>query len=554
MRNKDRLYKANKHNLPLFADVDRERNNIFDWGGKPSYVERFKEMYPRSYSPNPSLNPVYAFKSATTPSAVPSPQNKTPFPNFTQTGYVSNYYNSFLPQIGEEPYEGQQRWERVYNSPINNFQSFQNQYYYDNDKGYGINGSGENLNKFMGAASSAVGPVIDKFKSTANKMTDGVHPNNTAKTTAAIGAAYNIGKPLVDKGLNKMAKGYESKGGQFASTAGDALISAGAMSGNPYVLAAGAAVKLASAGVNRLFGKKVNKQVLEAKKQGINTLRNFSSDAGSMDGIVIPQSITTANPYKGGKFSNAKKRNRELNIEAADAKDWAERSVANNVFTINNNAVNQFNRDFYSEGGPIETVKSDNMNINEYALGGDIMSGIDTGTATGFSFMSDYLNNKSRQNSVRDSIRSPFAGTPKISTFFADGGALQAEAQAAGQMPERMTVPRRGVSRGKKRRYTPEEYAAANIGTEKDGRMFVIHPKQKKKMYITDEQADQIMEMAIQQARAQQGAQAQERGMFALGGDIQMNGADYSIGGVYEVSENEANRLKAMGYEFRVIG
>jgi len=49
--------------------------------------------------------------------------------------------------------------------------------------------------------------------------------------------------------------------------------------------------------------------------------------------------------------------------------------------------------------------------------------------------------------------------------------------------------------------------------------------------------------------------------MFALGGDIQMHGGDYStgaahrysIGEVLDVSEEEANRLKAMGYEFRVI-
>lgn len=42
--------------------------------------------------------------------------------------------------------------------------------------------------------------------------------------------------------------------------------------------------------------------------------------------------------------------------------------------------------------------------------------------------------------------------------------------------------------------------------------------------------------------------------LFDLGGDIQMNGADYSIGKVYDVSKEEANRLKAMGYEFTVVG
>ena len=40
---------------------------------------------------------------------------------------------------------------------------------------------------------------------------------------------------------------------------------------------------------------------------------------------------------------------------------------------------------------------------------------------------------------------------------------------------------------------------------------------------------------------------------FAFGGDMQTNSADYSIGKVYDVSNEEANRLKAMGYEFTVV-
>ena len=40
---------------------------------------------------------------------------------------------------------------------------------------------------------------------------------------------------------------------------------------------------------------------------------------------------------------------------------------------------------------------------------------------------------------------------------------------------------------------------------------------------------------------------------FAFGGDMQTNSADYSVGKVYDVSNEEANRLKAMGYEFTVV-
>ena len=42
--------------------------------------------------------------------------------------------------------------------------------------------------------------------------------------------------------------------------------------------------------------------------------------------------------------------------------------------------------------------------------------------------------------------------------------------------------------------------------------------------------------------------------LFALGGDMQAHGGDYSIGQVYNVREEEAKRLKTMGYEFTVVG
>ena len=38
--------------------------------------------------------------------------------------------------------------------------------------------------------------------------------------------------------------------------------------------------------------------------------------------------------------------------------------------------------------------------------------------------------------------------------------------------------------------------------------------------------------------------------VFAIGGDMQ----EYSVGQIYDVSESEANRLKAMGYEFKIVG
>lgn len=43
--------------------------------------------------------------------------------------------------------------------------------------------------------------------------------------------------------------------------------------------------------------------------------------------------------------------------------------------------------------------------------------------------------------------------------------------------------------------------------------------------------------------------------LFALGGVLQSHGSSaYTVGKVYDVTEAEAERLKKMGYEFRIIG
>lgn len=41
--------------------------------------------------------------------------------------------------------------------------------------------------------------------------------------------------------------------------------------------------------------------------------------------------------------------------------------------------------------------------------------------------------------------------------------------------------------------------------------------------------------------------------MFDFGGNVQSNSVKYSVGKVYNVSEEEANRLKALGYEFTIV-
>ena len=62
---------------------------------------------------------------------------------------------------------------------------------------------------------------------------------------------------------------------------------------------------------------------------------------------------------------------------------------------------------------------------------------------------------------------------------------------------------------------------------------------------LTSSKAKPIMEKL--NTRAEGGS------LFALGGDVQSNGTDYSVGKVYNVSEEEANRLKALGYEFTIV-
>ena len=41
---------------------------------------------------------------------------------------------------------------------------------------------------------------------------------------------------------------------------------------------------------------------------------------------------------------------------------------------------------------------------------------------------------------------------------------------------------------------------------------------------------------------------------YSFGGNMETNSSEYRLGQVYEVTEKEANRLKAMGYGFTVVG
>ena len=232
------------------------------------------------------------------------------------------------------------------------------------------------------AIASAAGPVMDSIKT-----------NDPRGAWDTLDPVYHL------------AGGRESKVGNGLSDAGVALTK----SGNPWLMLAGAGLKIVGGLTNAAFGLKTDKEKLAGINEGIAANSNYVSKANSFDDIKSLTSYMGAGDvYEGGWFSGgeASRKNKDLKEQAINAKSWAERSLANNIFNIDQDMLSNELRNYSALGGPIETMPMDNN-----------MSAINYG------FMSDYLATKKKQAEQKNQMNNLFMGTPK--TMFDLGGDVQ---------------------------------------------------------------------------------------------------------------------------------
>ena len=380
MRKKNKLYKVNKWNQPLFTqDLQREDNNLFDDGGPLLSNTNFLGSQVQSY---PTWQQLYQ-------------EQQTALMNskFGQNmGMNSSNTPMYLNLTSTPP--------NVSSSQLNN---------------------SLNTNNFGMTTTLTSAPSIEISNKGTGKNVEAAQQSSfgrggqQAATTAGLAAADNIKIKDTRNGLYDaadpvywMADGRESSVGNGLSDAGVATFKAGAQSGNPWIMLAGAGLKVGGGLYNALAGVKTDKKRLNSINSGLNNLKGYKSDATDYDDIIGPSSIVdnTAGVYRGAIFSSnrANRKNSRLTAEVNNAKSNASRSMLNNVANISKTQTDNLKANITAFGGPL----------------GDSNSG-----AIDYGFMSDYLTNKSKATSVKDRMPTNIFGSLQEKSMFDLGGVLQ---------------------------------------------------------------------------------------------------------------------------------
>lgn len=232
-----------------------------------------------------------------------------------------------------------------------------------------------------------------------------VGPADSGGINSMVGmAAGGIGATVGNMAGNAIAGDHELGGVDEVVTA---LQSAN--TGDPLIDGAkNLALGVVGGTVKRAFGMATDEEKLGEVNAGISQNNSFVSNAGSFDDIQGPvAAMTDTDVYKGGWFaggSKARRKNEELRNRMINARQFAQRSVDNNIFNLQKDQLNNALANYAAFGGPIGT---DDMG------------------AVNYGFMNDYLTQKKRESDMKNKM----AGIPSMPAFmpnsFAIGGDLQ---------------------------------------------------------------------------------------------------------------------------------
>lgn len=337
------------------------------------------------------------------------------------------------------------------------------------------------------------------WSNTAQRNAAVTNSKNLVNGFGAEAAKNNTFKQFVKPNLSGLAKTGISAVGSIVGALGNKLISGGLSSGagnaissiggtiggalsavNPVVGGiVSAASGIVGGGINALFGTKTDQKKLNAANEGTNYLNSFISNASSFDEIQGPNAVANVqNAYKGGLFrkGKARRKNAALRAERAEAESWANRSVNNNINNIADTQMDNLLANYAAFGGPLGGLPSQ-----------------DTG-AIDYGFMSDYLVAKNKSAEAKNKISTNVFGNLPITPLstFALGGDIHIKESHRGLFTKEAKEHGMGVQEfashvlANKDKYSPEVVKRANF--------------------------------------------ARNATKFALGGDMQTNGSDFSNG------------------------
>ena len=173
--------------------------------------------------------------------------------------------------------------------------------------------------------------------------------------------------------MHYLANGRTSKFGDGASKIGIGLTQAGLSTGNPWLIAAGGAVKIIGDIGNAGWGHKTDEEQLARVNQGINAGNNFQSNASSFDDLQNPMILANAGKvYEGGWFNKKKwrKKNEELQANVAEAQANVYNQFNNNVSNLQQDQMSNMLANYAAFGGPLHTHGSDWTNGITYVDNG----------------------------------------------------------------------------------------------------------------------------------------------------------------------------------------
>lgn len=295
---------------------------------------------------------------------------------------------------------------------------------------------------------------------------------NIAKSgIGAIGSAVGtIGSKLISGGLSSGAGNAISN---IGGTVGGAISTINPVVGGIVSAASG----IIGGGINALFGMKTDQKKLNAANEGTNYLNNFTSNASSFDEIQGPNAVAgVQNAYKGGLFrkGKARRKNAALRAERTTAESWANRSVDNNIDNI-------------------ADTQMDNLLANYAAFGGPL-GGLQGTGAIDYGFMSDYLVAKNKSAEAKNKISTNVFGNLPVTPLstFALGGGIHIKKSHRGLFTKEAKEHGMGV----------QEFASHVLANK-------------------DKYSSEVVKRANFARNATK---------FALGGDMQTNGSDFSNG------------------------
>ena len=315
---------------------------------------------------------------------------------------------------------------------------------------------------------------------------------NYGSTIGALGSvAGQLGNSLISNGYSDgVGSGIANIGG----TLGGAISTVNPLVGGIVSAASGIVGGL----TNRAFGTKENKANISAitqNTQNMNLLGNQIAGAGDSGSFFkLAGNMGTSSGFssedlvKGGWFSGGKARRKAqkyLNAEN-NALAFQNHGMALGALGVDQNQDDSTLAHFSAYGGPLNMINNDNMGAIEYG------------------FMSDWLANKrAKEDRLKDNANS-LIGEP-LSTLFADGGKIEIK------HPGRLTALKKRTGK------TEAELWAEGKPEVRKMITFARNSRKWKKAY--GGYLDSVGKL--------------NDTLFALGGDLQSHGSDWSNGASY---------------------